>query len=90
MAFDTRLCPNSANNPPWLNLVDVDMVSTLSVNPSGLLELVKLCVRPSSTWRSFLNSSPSRQDDCTNLHDPTQNSLFTTSALMQGPGTEDS
>lgn len=46
MAFDTRLCPNRANNPPWLNLVDADMVSTLSVNPSGLLELVKLCVHP--------------------------------------------
>lgn len=46
MAFDMRLCPNSANNPPCLNLIDADMVSMLNTNPLGYFELVRLRVHP--------------------------------------------
>lgn len=74
MAFDIRLCPNSANNPPCLSLVDADMVSMLNMNPLGLFELPRLRVHTNQQLAqlSERKSSPLAQHDCTNLCDPTQ------------------
>lgn len=74
MAFDIRLCPNSANNPPCLSLVDADTVSMPNMNPLGLFELPRLRVHTNQQLAhlSERQSSLLAQHDCTDLCDPTR------------------
>lgn len=57
MAFDIRLCPNRANDPPRLHLGEADMISMTIMNAFWFFELVKMS-NQNLIWHSFLQVNP--------------------------------